>query len=302
MRNDNLLVFIPADCKITSETGQELIVSNRIIYNDLKREDPKNLRVGNVIVIKYENYSVFHAVIKETFDSRPYLSDISNTLWALKHAMNELQVKTISVSTIGNVLYHISWPCIESKLRELFGQLDYKISVCYGEREIPLETDRQKIIHEHHCSTTGGRKGSTKIYERIRENFYSPNMREQILKFVKDCENCKLNKTVRVKTKLPMQIIDIPSEAFEKIEIDIVGPLPETELGNKYILTIQDSLTKFSDAIPLRSTESAAIASALAEQCLTLFGCPEFIHTHQGSNFTSRVMDNLCKIFKIKHI
>ena len=85
---------------LKDETGQELRVNNRIIYNDLKIEYLENLRLGNIIVIKYENYSVFYAIIKETFDSRPYLSDISDTLWALKHAMNELQVKTISVSRI----------------------------------------------------------------------------------------------------------------------------------------------------------------------------------------------------------
>ena len=56
-----------------------------------------------------------------------------------------------------------------------------------------------------------------------------------------------------------MKITDTPSVAFEKIEMDIVGPLPRTENGNKYIWTIQDNLTKYSEAIPLRSTESTAI-------------------------------------------
>ena len=55
-------------------------------------------------------------------------------------------------------------------------------------------------------------------------------MREQIRKFVRECETCKLNKTVRIKTKAPMQITDTPSEAFEKIEMDIVGPLPKNRI------------------------------------------------------------------------
>ena len=42
-----------------------------------------------------------------------------------------------------------------------------------------------------------------------------------------------------------MILTDTPETAFDKIAMDIVGPLPITENGNQYILTIQDLLTKF---------------------------------------------------------
>lgn len=59
---------------------------------------------------------------------------------------------------------------------------------------------------------------------------------------------------------------DTPSQAFDKIQIDIVGPLPITEKGNRYLLTIQDNLTKYSDAIPLPTIDSTKVALALADQ------------------------------------
>lgn len=37
-----------------------------------------------------------------------------------------------------------------------------------------------------------------------------------------------------------MLITDTPYSAFEKVSIDIVGPLPKTSKGHSYILTIQD--------------------------------------------------------------
>ena len=302
MRNDNLLLFIPADCKLTTETGRELIQTNRLIYTDIQNETPENLEVGNVLVIKYEDNYVFNLIVKQSFDSKPYHKDIIAALWALKYAMEELKIESISVSRVGNGLNQVSWPTIEKEFRELFGQENYKITVCYGEIETPAEEDRGRIISEYHSSVTGGHKGSTKTYERIRENFYWPGMRHEIRKFVRECNDCKLNKTVRIKTKLPMQITDTPSEAFEKIEIDIVGPLPETEQKNKYILTIQDNLTKYSDGIPLRSTDSQTVASAFAENFITRFGCPKVIHTDQGSDFTSQVMKTFMKIFKIKQL
>ena len=169
-----------------------------------------------MIVIKYEHYCIFNVIVKQTFDSKPYLADIVSSLWALKYAMDELKVESVNVSRVGNGLNQISWSTIEEEFRKIFSQRNYKITVCCGQIEIPPETNREEIIHEYHCSVTGGHKGSTKTYDRIRENFYWPNMREKIRKFVRECETCKLNKTVRIKTKVPMQITDIPSEAFEK--------------------------------------------------------------------------------------
>ena len=302
MRNDHLGLFISADCVLTTETARELIQMKRINYDHLKIENFQNLQVGNVIVHKYENFYTFYLIIKENFDSKIYTTDLLKTLTGLKYAMDALEVTHISISRIGNGLNQISFPFIEKELKKIFVDRSYIITVCYGEIETPSDNDRSEIIKEYHSSTVGGHKGSNKTYNRIRENFYWPNMREEIRDFVRNCGKCKENKLVRIKTKLPMRITDTPSEAFEKIEIDIVGPLPETGNKNKYILTIQCNLTKYSDAIPLPDTQSTTIATALAENFISRFGCPQIIHTDQGSNFTSRIMSTFCKIFKVKQI
>ena len=67
-------------------------------------------------------------------------------------------------------------------------------------------------------------------------------------------------------------------------------------------MTIQDNLTKYAEAIPLRNTESTTIAMALAEQFISRFGCPRAIQTDQGSNFISEVMATFCRIFKIRQL
>ena len=48
-----------------------------------------------------------------------------------------------------------------------------------------------------------------------------------------------------------MVLTDTPGQAFDKVSRDIVGPLATTPLGNVYIFTIRDLLTKYSLAIPL---------------------------------------------------
>ena len=112
--------------------------------------------MGNVFVIKYEDNYVFNLIVKQSFDSKPYHKDIIAALWALKYAMEELKIESISVSRVGNGLNQISWPTIEKEFRELFGQGNYKITVCYGEIETPAEKDRERIISEYHSSVIKG--------------------------------------------------------------------------------------------------------------------------------------------------
>lgn len=62
-------------------------------------------------------------------------------------------------------------------------------------------------------------------------------MKGDIQEFIRHCLNCQLKKLVRIKTRQPMVITDTPETAFDKIAMDVVGPLPKTENGNQYILT-----------------------------------------------------------------
>lgn len=97
-----------------------------------------------------------------------------------------------------------------------------------------------------------------------------------------------------------MQITDTPENAFDKVAMDIVGPLPRTRTGNLYILTAQDLLTKLVIAAPLKKTTSMEIAKAFTKKVICVYGSPKSILTDQGSNLISKLMKNFAKIFRIK--
>ena len=52
---------------------------------------------------------------------------------------------------------------------------------------------------------------------------------------------------------------DIPLAPNGKISLDIFGPLPITKKGNKYILSIQDRLTRYTVLIPLQDETANTI-------------------------------------------
>ena len=188
----------------------------------------------------------------------------------------------------------MSWSVIERIFRTHFGKGNFEITVCTGEVQVPAKEQRLEIIRESHDSTVGGHKGETKTLARVRERFCWQGMRNEIRGYVKTCETCQKRKLTRVKTKMPMRITDTPSRSFEKIQIDLVGPLPHTESGNLYMLTWQDCLSKYSGAIH--------IAVALAENLICIFGCPEAIQTDQGSQFMSQIMTILPRFLKFVSI
>lgn len=63
-----------------------------------------------------------------------------------------------------------------------------------------------------------------------------------------------------------MVLTDTPDATFDKVSMDIMGPLPATRSGNLYILTIQDLLSKYSLAIPLRQANTINIAEAFTSE------------------------------------
>ena len=82
--------------------------------------------------------------------------------------------------------------------------------------------------------------------------------------------------------------------------MDIVGPLPITKNENRYILTIQDHLTKYSLAIPLQNMTAACVADAFVKKFICTFGAPRAVLTDQGTNFMSALMRRVAKYFLIK--
>lgn len=74
-----------------------------------------------------------------------------------------------------------------------------------------------------------------------------------------------------------------------------------TNAGNKYLLTFQDNLTKFSKAMPIPNQEATTVAKKLTKIILE-YEIPEQILINQGTNFMSEMFKNVCKLLRIEKI
>lgn len=184
----------------------------------------------------------------------------------------------------------------------IFKDTKYKPILITKSRIIPqTENEILKILEDNHNSKLAGHSGFIRTYKRIKEHYKWESMKKDIKNYIKRCPSCQINKTNFKPTKAPMEITSTSCKPFEKLAIDIVGPLPQTINNNRFILTMQDDLTKYSYAMPIPNHESETIATKLTE-FITLFGIPKTILNDQGTDFTSKLMKNVTKIFQTKNI
>ncbi len=87
---------------------------------------------------------------------------------------------------------------------------------------------------------------------------------------------------------LPLILLRIIEVPFERIGMDLEGPLPKSVRGHEYILVIVEYATLYPEAVPLRKSSWA--------------GIPAEILTDQGTPFMSRLMANLCRSLKVKQL
>lgn len=96
-----------------------------------------------------------------------------------------------------------------------------------------------------------------------------------------------------------MPIIDTP---FERVAIDLVGPLPTTsESGNRYVLTMVDFATKYPDAVALPSCDSNMVVEGLLE-IFSHVALPRQILSERGTSFTSGLMKELTRLLDIRQV
>ena len=101
--------------------------------------------------------------------------------------------------------------------------------------------------------------------------------------------------------RAPLNPVLVVSEPFKKIAIDLIGELPKTKTGYKYISTLIDYATRYPEAIPLKTRHSRVIAEALIN-LFSRVGLPNEIVSDKGSNLIGQLMNQLYGLLGISHI
>ncbi|MCG8033694.1 MAG: DDE-type integrase/transposase/recombinase, partial [Candidatus Thiodiazotropha taylori] len=163
---------------------------------------------------------------------------------------------------------------------------------------VPRNT-RRLVLNHCHDIKTAGHLGMNKTVSKVRQKFYWPGLQSDVRSYIAGCEACVKRKEPIPTKRAPMQIVR-SGYPMERIALDILGELPLTSNGNKYIVVVADYFTKWTEALPMPNMEACTVAKLLVEEILCRFGLPQTIHSDQGRQFESHLFQEMCKLLGIE--
>ncbi|XP_031756161.1 uncharacterized protein LOC116410219 [Xenopus tropicalis] len=161
---------------------------------------------------------------------------------------------------------------------------------------------REQLLKVAHEVPLAGHLGVQKTKARLTHRFYWPNMGTDIANYCRSCLTCqRLGKSGDI-AKAPLIPLPIIDEPFQRVAVDIVGPLAiPSSSGKRFILTVVDYATRYPEAVALSSIRADKVADAL----LSIFsrvGFPREMLTDHGTQFMSSLMQSLCKKVQVEHL
>ena len=241
-------------------------------FCDYETSDVDNLTVNliqsiaedadhNTFLDKASDIGISLKILKQDQDSDPQLQEIIAKLQSGKASQH-----------------------MQSKHLDADGVLHFNADI-YGHVQLVIflpQKYRKTVLMAMHDNL--GHLGVQCTYHIIRQSYYWPQLYNDVSKYCEECETCQWQMLQR--EKQPMQSSTVPKYPFQKMAVDLVGPVNfQSYDGNQYILTCMDMLTSWVEAFPLKSKDTKLVCH---------FGFPEELISDSGGEFCSKVIDEIC--------
>ncbi|CAL9691335.1 unnamed protein product [Knipowitschia caucasica] len=153
---------------------------------------------------------------------------------------------------------------------------------------------RDPVLKACHGTPGAGHFGVSKTLRRLRQGFYWGQLRRDVEDFCRRCDLCAAYKGPPGQSRAELQQLAVGAP-MERVAVDIMGPFPRSDQGNRYVLAAMDYFTKWPEAFAIPDQEAVTVADTLVEGMFSRFGAPEVIHSDQGRNFESAVFSAMCQ-------
>ncbi|GFN88263.1 reverse transcriptase [Plakobranchus ocellatus] len=159
---------------------------------------------------------------------------------------------------------------------------------------------RHVVLSYAHESDLSGHSGFRKTLSTIRDYFSWPGICSDVKNYTTSCHLCQIKPRTGRDRPAPFQQVPIMGEPFERVVIDLVGPLPVSCDKYEYLLTLVDVSTRWAEAVPLRKITAKDVAGALFS-IFTRLGFPKEIQSDRGQQFMSNLLAEFNSLCDIKH-
>ena len=127
--------------------------------------------------------------------------------------------------------------------------------------EIP-DSHAEEVIKLCHEPKNIAHYGVEHTIKRLQKHFHFLNENKRVTEVLNVCQSC-IENTGRITRSSKLSKTPLPSYPFDITGGDLLGPLPPTIRGNRYILVLTDYLTRYSVIVPIPNKTAEVITEAI---------------------------------------
>lgn len=150
-----------------------------------------------------------------------------------------------------------------------------------------LRSEVLKQLHQQH-----GHQGRERTNELVRLWCYQPGMSSDVASWCQECDRCQAAKDTQPLAQAFMGRL-LSSRPNDILAVDFTV-LEPTSSGIENVLVMTDVFSKYTLAVPTRDQRAETVAQTLVTEGFYQFGVPGHLHSDQGRNFESLLIQQLC--------
>jgi transposase InsO family protein len=159
---------------------------------------------------------------------------------------------------------------------------------------------RQEVLALFHDNVLAGHLGRNKTYHLMLQHVWWPSIYKDVRKYIRSCTQCQRHKPMQNRRNR-LLFSTKPNDIWDTANIDLVGPMPTSKNGNKYICVITDNFSKWAEALPIPDKTETTVAEAIFKGLICRHSVPRKIITDQGTEFTNKLVQRLLERMNIVH-
>jgi hypothetical protein len=164
---------------------------------------------------------------------------------------------------------------------------------------IMFNKDQEDIIREFHGHKPGHFGVSKTVNLMLQAGINYSGMRDHVYQYIRSCPCCQKMSYIKPIIHTSPYVTST-TEPMQRLNIDTIGPMPPDEHGNKYIIVIIDTFSRYVTLHAGKDTTGDEAARALHTHICT-YGVPTSILTDNGSQFINQIISRMTELYGINH-